>query len=158
MAVVLGVALCVSGCKAPAMDDATVRRLVDQGVDPDYIFRAKIPGFTALETSAEPMEGGGFRMTYVSDADPAVRAEFQAHRTALTGCPRTPIPRSDGTPTECADVAKGWYRSDGRHHEYLHALQRGSVRLSAPTNAISADDLLQTLTRSDSLWGPASRP
>lgn len=156
---VLAVGLCVAGCKAAAMDDATVRRLTEQGVDPDSIYLVELPGFTAVEKSIKPTGDGGFSMTYVSDSDPADHAEFRTHPADFTEemCPSTPIPNADGTlPIKCAPNPKGWYRSSGEFHEYVRAAQ-GHIRLSAPIDVLSHSDMIRSLTRSESLWGPASR-
>ncbi|ROO88956.1 hypothetical protein EDD29_6643 [Actinocorallia herbida] len=158
---VLSAGLCVSGCEAPAMDDATVRRLTEQGVDPDFIFRAEVPGFTAEEKTVEPLDGGGFRMRYVSDSNSDDHAELQVHPVDFTAesCASTPIPNADSAaPVECVDNGKGLYRSGGGFHEYVHSLQHGHIRLSAPIDAISPTDLRDALNESESLWGPASHP
>ena len=155
---VLAVGLCVTGCGAAPMDGEAVQRLTDQGVDPDLIYHLDLPGFTALEQSAEPTGDGGFRMTYVSDSDPSVRAEFRAHPSEFTEelCTSTPIPHSDGTlPTECPSD-KGWHRSSGGFHEYILTVRHGHIRLSAPLGVL--ESMPSYLGDLDHRWGPASQP
>lgn len=147
----LAVGLCVAGCTAATIDDATVRRLTKEGVNPDLLYFAKVPGFTAVEKSMGPTGDGGFRITYVSDSDPADRAEFRVYPTdsAQVLCASTPtpipIPNADrAAPIECVDKGKGLYRSSNGFHEYI----QGYMRLSAPIDALSYDNLHATLNNS----------
>ncbi|ROO86040.1 hypothetical protein EDD29_3601 [Actinocorallia herbida] len=154
---VLVVVLGAGGCGSVTMDEETVARLTEQGVDPDLIFLVEVPGFDAAEQSMGPVGDDGFGMSYTSESRPGAIAHLRAEKTAFDDARCTAIPISDAdpaVPVECASEATGWYRTSGGFHEYVLPLDPGGhLRLSAPVDALSAADLRASLLAAESLAG-----
>ncbi|GAB2840889.1 membrane protein [Actinocorallia aurea] len=146
----------VAGCGSVSVDEATVQRWEEQGIDADLLFLIEVPGFTAAGQSIGVMGEDGLGMSYTSDANPGDLAHLLVERHPFDGdrCAALPVPDADPAATvECVPDRSGWYRTSGGFHEYVLPLEQGHVRLSAPQGAVTLDALRATLAAAESLSG-----
>ncbi|QYJ04011.1 hypothetical protein KUV85_17070 [Nocardioides panacisoli] len=123
------------------LSDATVERVLAQGVDPALVHTIDLPGFTLVEHSAGVVGDADYGAFYAAEppTDP-VWFEVAAGGFGGQRCRTQPLVTPSTAPLDVAecrpDGDDGWYRVGGDRHEYVLEARGHHLRLSAPTGAI----------------------
>lgn len=137
--------------------DEIASRVHAQGVSPDLVYVAEIPGFDLAVQSVGVIGDHGFGSVYVSaEGGRRISLHVLSGRMDALTCPDLPLADGSGANgVRCEQDGDLWYRTAGSTHEYARPVDGGVVRLAAGTDAVDRETLRSAAENAELLDVPA---